>query len=103
MGTLHKVALAADVPPGAAIAVEAGGHSIALFNVDGSYYAVSGECTHAGAPLCEGQLAGRELTCPWHGASFDLETGRHLTPPAYEDLVRYPVRVDGGEIHVEIP
>ena len=53
-------------------------------------------------PLAEGEVLGHEVTCPWHGATFDIRTGEVLGPPAYEDVARYNVRVTGTDIEVEV-
>ena len=82
--------------------VEAGGQSIAVFQVDGSYYAVGNVCTHRGGPLSQGTLNGCEVICPWHGARFDVRTGAVLGPPAREGVKSYPVRVNGGDVEVEV-
>lgn len=102
MGQLHKVAETVDVPPGSAIAVDVEGHRLALFNVDGTYYAIDDTCPHKGGPLSEGDVDGREIVCPWHGATFDLTDGRVLCPPAEEDVTSYPVIVEGDDIKVEV-
>jgi len=73
-----KVATTDEVSPGQARLVEAGGKEIALFNVAGSLHAIDNNCTHVGGPLCEGELNGTEVTCPWHGATFDVTSGQVL-------------------------
>ena len=85
------------------MAVEVGDKQIALFNVDGTFYAIGGTCTHRGGPLAEGSLEGTTLTCPWHGATFDVRTGRNETPPAPKEVPSYPVRLVEEDIEVEIP
>ncbi len=102
MGQLIKVAEANDVPPGTAKAVEAEGRRIALFNHGGGYYAIDDVCTHRGGPLSEGEVEGTVVTCPLHGATFDLTTGNVLGPPALEGVVSYRVQVDGNDIKVEL-
>ncbi|MFZ1060175.1 MAG: non-heme iron oxygenase ferredoxin subunit [Candidatus Rokuibacteriota bacterium] len=82
--------------------VEAEGQKIALFRVDGTFYALSDTCTHRGGPLSEGAVEGTEVTCPWHGAKFDLRTGALLGPPAQQGLRSYPVRVTGTDIEIEV-
>ncbi|HEY6045223.1 MAG TPA: non-heme iron oxygenase ferredoxin subunit [Pyrinomonadaceae bacterium] len=91
-----------EVPPGRAKLVEVDGNEIALFNIAGTFHAVDNSCTHIGGPLCEGEINGVEVTCPWHGAVFDLHTGRALGPPAFEAVSRYEVRVEGAEIQIEV-
>jgi nitrite reductase/ring-hydroxylating ferredoxin subunit len=97
-----KVGTTGDLAPGQGKMVEAGGKKIALFNVDGNYYAIDDTCTHRGGPLSEGELSGNEVTCPWHGAIFDLTTGKVLGPPATKGVARYNVRVSGNSIEVEV-
>ncbi len=103
MGQLIKVAETKDVPPGTAKAVEAEGRRIALFNIDGTYYAIDDTCTHRGGPLSEGAVEGTTVTCPWHGATYDVTTGNVLGPPASEGVAHYNVQVDGNDIKVETP
>src|SRR5713226_6809574 len=97
-----KVARTEEVPVGTARMVEVNGKEIALFNVAGSFHAIDNTCTHVGGPLCEGEVEGIEVTCPWHGAVFDVTTGQVLGPPAPESVGRYSVRVEGSDIEVEI-
>ena len=102
MGTHHKVANLKDLPSGGALAVEVQGRKIALFNVDGTIYAIDDTCTHSGGPLSEGVLSGSAVICPWHGAEFDLRTGEVLGPPAESPTPSYAVRVIGDSIEVEM-
>ena len=103
MGPLIKVAEANEVPPGTAKAVEADGRRIALFNHGGSDYAIDNVCTHRGGSLSEGEVNGTVVTCPLHGATYDITTGNVLGPPAPEGVVSYKVQVDGNDIKVELP
>jgi nitrite reductase/ring-hydroxylating ferredoxin subunit len=102
MTKLVKVAQATDIAPGKGAGFEVEGEKIAVFNVDGRYYAIGDVCPHAGAPLCEGEVQDLKVTCPWHAADFDLKTGAVLGPPADEGVKSYKVVVEGGEIKVEI-
>jgi nitrite reductase/ring-hydroxylating ferredoxin subunit len=102
MGEFVKVAKASDIAPGEAKAVEAGGKILALFNINGTFYAIDDTCTHRGGPLSEGTVEGAEVTCPWHGAVFDITSGTVLGAPAPRDVARYPVRVSGEDIEVEL-
>ena len=78
--------------------VEVEGQKIALFRVGEAFYALSDTCTHRGGPLSEGTVEGAEVTCPWHGARFDIKTGAVLGPPAGREVRNYPVRVTGADI-----
>jgi len=102
MGEFVKVATVAEIARGEAKAVEAGGKTIALFNLDGTFYAIDDACTHRGGPLSEGMVVGTEVTCPWHGAVFDITSGAVLAAPAPGDVARYAVRVNGEDIEVEV-
>lgn len=97
-----KVATTQDVAPGRAKMVAAGGRQIALFNVDGSFHAIDGICPHRGAPLSDGEIDGTRVTCPWHGATFDVTTGAVLCPPASRGVARYSVRITGDDVEVEL-
>ena len=102
MGTFHKVIETKNLAPGQGTAVEVVGNKIALFNVDGTFYAIADSCTHKGGPLSEGSLEGNTVTCPWHGANFDVCTGKNLTPPAPVEVTSYSVRVAGDDVEIEI-
>jgi 3-phenylpropionate/trans-cinnamate dioxygenase ferredoxin component len=75
--------------------------AIAVFNVAGTFYAISDICTHAEASLSEGTVDGETVECPLHGACFDLRTGEALTPPAVEPVQTFPVVVQEDSIYVE--
>lgn len=94
------VAAIGDFPPGAVSSVEVEGTKIAVFNVDGTCYAIENVCTHDGGILTGGTVEGDEIVCPRHGARFCIRTGKVLTPPAYEDVVVFPVRIEAGIVQV---
>ncbi len=102
MAGFVKVAKTDEISPGHGKLVEAGGKKIALFNVEGDFYAIDDTCTHVGGPLSEGSLDGKEVTCPWHGAIYDVTSGKVLSPPAPQGVARYDVRVEGSDIEVEV-
>jgi nitrite reductase/ring-hydroxylating ferredoxin subunit len=102
MADFVKVANTNEIEPGQARLVDVKGKEIALFNVDGEFFALDNTCTHHGGPLAEGELAGHEVTCPWHGATFDIRTGEVVGPPAQRAVARYDVRVTGTDIEVEL-
>jgi nitrite reductase/ring-hydroxylating ferredoxin subunit len=98
-----KAASLADVPPGKSKQVTLNNRNLALFNVGGVVHAIDDTCPHRGAPLWEGDLNGAQVTCPWHGAIFDVTTGRHLCPPAQTDVAAFKVQIVGQEIQVDMP
>lgn len=102
MAQWHKFATRGDVPPGTARELTAGGRVVALFNIDGTFYALDGICPHAGGPLGEGAMSGCVVTCPWHGWQFDVVTGRNALNPRIEQT-RFPIKIEGNDVFVEIP
>jgi len=72
-----------------------------LCNVDGEITAVEDMCTHDGAPLDQGELEGRCIVCPRHGATFDAVTGAALTLPAVVPLRTFLVRTEGEDVLVD--
>jgi nitrite reductase/ring-hydroxylating ferredoxin subunit len=97
-----KVAKLTDVPPGQGRVVQAGRHTLALFNVDGDLYAIDNACLHRGGPLGDGQLEGRVVSCPWHAWRWDVTTGLNVNNPAVKAAC-FPVTVAGDEVFVEVP
>lgn len=102
MAVLTKVASLKDVPVGKSLCVETNGRRIAIFNVSGTIFAIDDECTHASGPLSEGEVNEAKVTCPWHGAEFDLKTGEALAAPAFEGVKAYKVHLEGEDIKIEI-
>lgn len=99
-----RVAATSDIPPGKSVLVEIEGIRIAVFNLDGEYYAIEDVCTHDGGPLVEGEIIeGGQVQCPRHGARFDIRTGEALSMPAFEPTPSYQVQVEGEDIYVEQP
>ena len=102
MAVFLKAAEIQSVHRGQGKKFNVGGKHIALFNIEGTYYAIDDTCTHKGGPLSEGEIEGSNVTCPWHGAIFDVRTGEVLRPPAPIGVFRYNVRVVGDDIEIEI-
>ncbi len=102
MAEFIKVAVTGDIQPNQGKLVEVQEKKIALFNLEGKYYAIDNTCTHRGGPLCEGELQGDEVTCPWHGAKFKVTSGDVLSPPAPQGVKCFLVRVTGNDLEVEI-
>ena len=96
-----RVLEVAELPPGEVVEVFVDGLALVLVNVEGSVYALESTCPHAGGPLADGGLDGCQLTCPWHGWSFDVTTGQTTVT----DDVRvptYPARLEVGGVFVQI-
>jgi nitrite reductase/ring-hydroxylating ferredoxin subunit len=102
MAQFVKIASKSDVPPGQAKAFQVDNKKIAVFNIDGTYYAIDDACTHKGGPLSQGPVADKKVTCGWHGAVFSLESGQALSGPAATGVAAYKTRVSGNDVEVEI-
>lgn len=100
-----EVAEVDDVPEDGGRVFEVEGVRVAVFRVDGGFYAIDNTCTHAGGSLGDGGLRGCTVMCPRHGAEFDVRSGEPLdTPvnPADEAVKSYEVRVGDGVVSVEL-
>ncbi len=102
MAEYITVANTDELKPGDRIVVDVENHYVAIFNVDGKYYAIEDVCTHDDGPLAEGELFGTIIECPRHGAQFDITNGKVVRMPAITPVPWYPVRVEGDEIQVLI-
>jgi nitrite reductase (NADH) small subunit len=98
----HTVARVGEIGEGRGVPVEIDGRTIAVFLECGTYYAIDDTCPHKGAPLSDGIVFDRSVTCTQHGWRFSLEDGRALD--SFERRARigaYPVRVVGDLIQVD--
>lgn len=91
-----------DLPEGDFKQFNVSGVEILVVNLNGRYFCLDARCTHAGAPLAEGELSGEVLTCPWHGSRFNITNGVVLKGPAERPLKVYPNIVKEGFIFVEL-
>ena len=101
-GTWVKIADLSECPPGNLLEVEAGQERIVLANVDGDVYALQNRCSHQDLPLSDGELEGDRLECLYHGARFDVCTGKAVGLPAIKPVPSYDVQIRGQEIFVQI-
>lgn len=83
------------------IVVDVDGADVAVFRIDGDYYAIEDVCTHDGAEIASGEVEGDEIICPRHGARFCIKTGEVTAPPAYEAIACFPVRIEDGRVQVK--
>jgi 3-phenylpropionate/trans-cinnamate dioxygenase ferredoxin subunit len=98
------VADTADLPNGERMFIEIDGEPIVIFNIAGQLFAIGDVCSHDDGPLGDGEIeSDHEISCPRHGAHFDIRTGKALSLPAVEDIPAYPVRVTGTEIEIGLP
>lgn len=94
------VAKADELKPGEYRLIDIDDVEIAVINCGGRFHAIEDTCTHDGGELTGGDIEGCEIECPRHGARFSIETGEALTPPAYEPVATFPVRVENGMVQV---
>ncbi len=106
---VFKVAEADQIQPGTMQKFSVDQHMILIANVDGSYYALDNKCPHMGGDLSQGKLVGKTVTCPRHGASFDVTSGESLANAKIAfismkvgNATAYPVKLEGNDIFVEL-
>ena len=103
MAEFKTVAKVSEVAPGSLKQIELDGDTqVCLANIDGTFYAVNGECSHSGGPLGDGDLEGNIVTCPWHAGEFDVTTGTVEGPPPDEAVAKYEVRIEGDDVQVAV-
>jgi 3-phenylpropionate/trans-cinnamate dioxygenase ferredoxin subunit len=104
MADWTDVAPQSEFGPGQSRLVNVNGTEVAVFNLQGEYFAIEDVCSHDGSPMLgcglepQEVLAGDQIICPRHGARFCIRTGAALCPPAYEPLACFPVRIENGTV-----
>jgi nitrite reductase (NADH) small subunit len=101
MAQWTRIAEERECPPGSCLERVVEGRIVALFNVDGEYYALDGVCPHQGGPLGKGRLTGVVVTCPWHGWQFDVRNGQSLLSLSVRQPT-LPTKNEGGVIQVAL-
>lgn len=101
MANFVRVATTSEIPAGQGKTVEVDGKQIALFNVDGTFYAIDNTCKHRGGPLGEGELDGTNVICPWHGWTYNVTNGECLDE-ADCHVDTYDVRIEGADVLIGV-
>lgn len=101
MSDFTRVMSVADLPPGQGREASVGGKPVALFNVDGQFYAIGNTCIHRGGPLGQGFVEGDTVMCPWHAWTFNVRTGENVVNGEMK-VARYEVKVEDGEVLVRV-
>ncbi|HUK57308.1 MAG TPA: nitrite reductase small subunit NirD [Nitrospiria bacterium] len=101
MSEYVAVAKTADLSPGEGRVVEVDGNEVALFNLNGNFYAIDNMCVHQGGPLGEGMLEGDTVICPWHSWKYNVKTGVCTTNPS-RNVRTYSVKIEDGQIKVAL-
>ena len=90
-----------DVAAGTALKVEAGGLTLAVFNLNGHYFAMDDSCSHGPGSLSEGYVEGEEIECDFHNGRFNIKTGEVTAPPCMVPQKVYAVTVADGQLFVD--
>lgn len=96
------VAKVGEIAEGSNKIVEVNGRDVAVFRVDGAYYAIDDMCPHAGASLSGGPVENGIVTCPWHYWRFRLCDGAWADNPRVKTN-SYPVRIEGDDVVLDVP
>jgi nitrite reductase/ring-hydroxylating ferredoxin subunit len=91
-----------DLKPGEKLGLVLNGKPVLLVNLENEYYAIGGKCTHWGCMLIDGTLVDSGIRCKCHGSTFELKTGAVIKGPATKPEPSYRVKIENGEIYVEV-
>jgi nitrite reductase/ring-hydroxylating ferredoxin subunit len=97
-----RVAAREEIPENGALAVDAGGEAVCLFNLAGRIHATHEYCTHEEASLADGFIEGDCIECPLHQAQFHIPTGQVRAPPATQNLRVFGVKIEGADVFVDV-
>ena len=100
--TRVELCKADQVAAGTALRVEAGGLTLAVFNLDGTFYVTDDACTHGPGSLSEGFIDGDVIECNFHNGQFDIKTGEVVSPPCMIPVKTYPATVESGTVFIEV-
>jgi NAD(P)H-dependent nitrite reductase small subunit len=101
MSEFMRVTNAEDLAAGQGMEARVGGRAVALFNVDGRFYAISNTCVHRGGPLGQGYVDGETVMCPWHAWTFNVRTGENVVNSELK-MACYEVKVEDGQVLVRV-
>jgi len=101
MAGFVKVLKKGDLAAGSGKTVDVNGKAVAVFNVEGTFYAIDDTCVHRGGPLGEGEMDGKIVACPWHGWRYDVTTGVNQMNPEVT-VSKYEVKVEGDDVLVSV-
>ena len=96
------VCAVADIPPGSVKSFEVGNEIVAVYNIDGTFYATEAYCTHAMADLGDGILEGDVVECTLHFGAFHVPSGKAVREPCFTDLKTFRTEVKDGQVYVDL-
>ncbi|MEK6902061.1 MAG: Rieske 2Fe-2S domain-containing protein [archaeon] len=98
----QRIGSITDVPEGKSKLFTVNNTPIGVFHVNEKWFAIYDKCSHRGGMLHEGERDGTVVSCPIHGAQFDITTGQNLSPPAPSPVKAYKIWVEGNDLILEI-
>lgn len=101
MSDFVTVGRVADFTPGQARMVVVDGRHVALFRLDDGFFAIDNLCLHQAGPLCEGDIDGGVVTCPWHGWSYEIRSGTLVQDPRV-GVSKHNTRIVGDDVQVQL-
>ena|SRR5271166_1656870 len=101
MPTRIELCSTSEVEPGAALRVERGDLTLAVFNVAGEFFVTDDACTHGPGALSEGYIEGDVVECNFHNGQFNIKTGEVVSPPCMIPVKTYRAVVEGGKVFIE--
>jgi len=102
MSNAVRVADVGEIAPGTSKIVDVDGLAVALFNVEGEFFAIDNTCPHVGGALGDGPLEDDTVMCPWHGWKYNVKTGQACGAPKDDPVACFKVTVSGSDIMVDI-
>jgi len=103
MGKWIEAGQANEFPQESKTCMELSGFALIICNIKGKLHAAANICPHAGLPLGDGDMAGTLLTCPYHGYTYDMTTGKNFDDPYDASLILFPIRIEDGNVEVNLP
>lgn len=102
--TFVRVAALSELPEGSVLGVEVEGKRVCLAHCDGEVHAFADNCSHRDFPLSSGELDPDDcsITCDWHGAMFDIRTGKPLCLPAIKPIAVFACRIGEDGVYVDV-
>jgi len=101
--TYHPILKSSELPEGKRQLIKIKGFEVIVLRLGGKLFAIDSYCTHEHESLVDGDIEEGEIVCPFHGARFEIESGKATGFPAVVDLNTYPIREKDGNIEIALP
>jgi 3-phenylpropionate/trans-cinnamate dioxygenase ferredoxin subunit len=99
---MHRVCRLDEITEGRAFQANVDDEDIVLVREGDKVYALKDNCSHQDFPLSLGQVSPGRIKCAAHGSEFDLATGRAINAPAFAPVETYPIKIEGGDVYVDV-